>query len=109
VSCRNRLQSSTFPEGEHRPFLKAPGEGEEELGVKLLLVPHPRLRKHPLTIHNLLKKPFMFTGGGKGGTRFNLQPIVSLDNGKDCPRVKTTPLRNGLTRDVVGSSSVDAR
>lgn len=87
MSCRNKLKSSSFPEGEHRPFLKSPGGGEEELGVKLLLVSPSMANKHSLTTHNLLKKSFMFTGGGKGSMRFNLQPrIFSLDSRKDCPR-----------------------
>lgn len=45
MSCRNKLQSLSFPEGEHRPFLKSPGEGEEELGAKLLLAPPSMAKK----------------------------------------------------------------
>lgn len=68
----------------------------------------PWLTKHPLIIHNLLKKSFMFTRGGKGSMRSNLQPrIFSEDSREDCPRMKTTPLRNGLPKEAGRFPSAD--
>lgn len=101
------MQASSLPEGEHRPFLRSPGKGEEEeLGVMLLLL--PELTKHPLTKHNLLNKAFTCTGGRKGSTGFNLQPrIFSLDVKKSCPAVKIMQLWNRLLKEVVGSSAAD--
>lgn len=105
--CRNSLQASSLPKGEHGLFLRCPGKGEEEgLGVKLLLL--PELTKHPLTKHNLLNKSFTCTGGRKGSTGFNLQPrIFSLDVKESCPRVKTMQLRNRLLKEVVGSPAAE--